>query len=135
MNVNGVSPSGAAYPVRSVIDHTTGFADSLEAMLRAPAPAATPGPATTAPAGTIQFSRHAAARMASRGISLNAEDLADLSDAVDTLAKRGARESLVLMDDNAFIVGVPDRKVVTALTRREAVGTVFTQIDSTVVVR
>jgi flagellar operon protein len=73
--------------------------------------------------------------MESRGIALDDQDLADLNGAMDALSRRGAKESLILLDDKAFIVGVPDRKLITAMTRREAVGNVFSQIDSTVVIR
>ena len=38
------------------------------------------------------------------------------------------------MDDHAFIVGVPKRTVITAMSRIEAVGNIFTQIDSTLFV-
>jgi len=106
-----------------------GFGESLDSLLRPRTPA------SNAPVGSIQFSRHAAARMESRGISLDPTDVSDLSLAIDKLARHGARESLVLMGDHAFIVGVPDRKVVTVLTRQEAAGNIFTNIDSTAVVR
>jgi len=46
--------------------------------------------------------------------------------------KRGGKESLVLMDDLAFIVNVRQRLVVTALDARERGEGVFTQIDSVV---
>ena len=126
-----VRPVGGPSPVaerRTTIDAAPGFGATLDALLQKPS-------AAEPTSSGVQFSKHASARMASRGIELDEGDLADLSHALDTLAKRGAKESLVLMDDNAFIVGVPDRKVVTAMTRGEAVGNVFTQIDSTVVVR
>ena len=54
---------------------------------------------------------------------------------MDQLARKGARESLVLLEDNAYIVGVPDRRVITVMSRGEAVGNIFTNIDSTLVVR
>jgi flagellar operon protein len=126
--VRPVGGAGAVAERRTTIDAAPGFGATLDALLPKPS-ASVPSPAG------IQFSKHASARMASRGIELDEADLADLSSALDTLARRGAKESLVLMDDHAFIVGVPDRRVVTAMTRGEAVGNVFTQIDSTVVVR
>jgi hypothetical protein len=39
------------------------------------------------------------------------------------------------MGDHAFVVGVPRRTVITAMTRQEAVGSIFTNIDSTLVMR
>lgn len=119
-------------PAPATADGLPGFAASLDSLLRpGPAPAST---TASSPSG-VAFSRHASARLASRGIELHADDLEDLSQAVDQLARKGARESLVLLDDNAFIVGVPDRRVITVMSRGEAVGNIFTNIDSTLVVR
>lgn len=81
----------------------------------------------------VRFSRHAAARLESRGITLGDEEREELEDAIDQLAERGARESLVLMRDRAYVVGVPRRTVITVLDREEALGQVFTNIDSTFV--
>ena len=38
------------------------------------------------------------------------------------------------MDDMAMIVGVPKKTVITAMSRNEAMGNIFTNIDSTLVV-
>lgn len=106
------------------------FQAALDALLHdADAPATAPAPKPT----DVSFSRHAARRLESRGIELSDQDLARISGAMDQLDAKGARESLLLMDDNAFIVGVPKRVVITALTRDEAMGNIFTGIDSTLV--
>ena len=128
-SVVGARPVGLE-PTRATIDGVPGFGDTLDALLRPVA-----APAVPAASGGIQFSKHANARLESRGITLGQDDLEDLAGAVDQLARKGARESLVLMDENAFIVGVPDRRVITVMTRGEAVGNIFTNIDSTLVVR
>ena len=108
----------------------TGFDALLDSLGRTP-----PKSGETAPGGDIVFSRHATARMRSRGIELDEADVAAMGQAIDRLAERNARESLVLMGDHAFIVGVPKRTVITAMTRQEAIGSVFTNIDSTLVLR
>jgi flagellar operon protein len=82
----------------------------------------------------LTFSRHANARLESRGITLDTAQLTKLDDAVTRLADKGAKESLVLLDEHAFVVGVPRRTVITAMTRNEAMGNIFTQIDSTLVI-
>ncbi len=105
------------------------FAAQLDALL-GNQPESSTGAATS-----LEFSKHAKARLESRGIDLSEQDLHQLSDAVDRLADRGARESLVMLDDNAFIVGVPKRTVITAMSSTEAMGNVFTNIDSTIVLR
>jgi len=87
---------------------------------------------SAAQAGEVKFSNHAQQRLEKRQISLTEDGLARLSQAVDKASQRGGRESMVLMDDMAFIVNVKDRVIVTALdsaSRREGV---FTQIDSVV---
>jgi|GEM_PF-6698980 len=86
-------------------------------------------------AAEVYVSRHAAARLRSRGIELPEEELREIGHAIDRLSAKGARESLLLVGENAFIVGVERRTVITALSRQEAVGSIFTNIDSTLVIR
>jgi flagellar operon protein len=80
----------------------------------------------------LRFSKHAQNRLQARQISLNDEGLARLAAAVDKVEKRGGQESLVLMDDLAFIVNVRERLVVTAMDANKRGEGVFTQIDSVV---
>lgn len=80
----------------------------------------------------IRFSNHAQKRLQSRAIQLGDDGLARLAQAVEKVEKRGGKESLVLMDDLAFIVNVKQRLVVTALDSNERGEGVFTQIDSVV---
>jgi flagellar operon protein len=114
-----------------------GFADSLESLLR---PKASPGarPADLAraeAAGGLRFSHQARTRLEGPGLALSEADLDTLTDGVERLAASGARESLVLMDQHAFVVGVPERTVIAAMSRGEATGNIFTQIDSTLLLR
>ena len=91
-----------------------------------------PEAASEAPeeAPPLSFSKHAKARLQSRGIDLDGSQMQRLEDSVEQLAEKGASESLVILDDHAFIVGVPKRTVITALSRTEAMGNVFTKLDS-----
>ena len=81
----------------------------------------------------IRFSRHAAERMSSRGISLDSGKLSKLDAAVSAADSKGARESLVLMDELALVVSVRNRTVITAMSSDESKGNIFTSIDSTVI--
>jgi flagellar operon protein len=53
---------------------------------------------------------------------------------VDRAAAKGARESLVMMDDVALVVSVKNRTVITAVDRAHLKDNVFTNIDSAVIV-
>lgn len=123
-------PGGSANRPGSSVD----FGNTLESLLDQHQVAN--APATPAEEGTeeVVFSRHAKARLESRGIELDAEQFERLGEGIDQLGQRGAKESLVLMDDMALIVGVPKRTVITAMSRNEAMGNIFTNIDSTLVV-
>lgn len=83
--------------------------------------------------GNIRFSTHAIQRIERRGIVLNEEDLARIRAAVDLAAAKGCRESLLLIDRTALVVNIPNRTVITVMAADEAAGTVFTNIDSAVV--
>jgi flagellar operon protein len=102
-----------------------------------PSPAHKPngpdGPSFADTLSALRFSNHAQKRMQSREISLTDEGLARLSTAVDKAEKRGGKESLVLMDELAFIVNIRERLVVTAIDASQRGEGVFTQIDSVVI--
>lgn len=128
---DGVVPVRPGVPLDQ--GQPSAFDHAIERLLKPP-----PSPDETVEslgdgASALHFSRHAAARLNSRGIDLKPEDLEALAEAMDTLAKREAKESLVLLGENAFVVGVPKRTVITAMTRKEAMGTVFTNIDSALI--
>ena len=81
----------------------------------------------------LSFSAHAKRRLYSRNIELSKEDLTNLSDAVRKAETKGAKESLILMGDNGFIVSVKNKKVITAVNQNELKENVFTNIDSAVI--
>lgn len=85
-----------------------------------------------AKAQDVHFSNHAQKRLESRDIQLTDDNVNRLSNAIDRAEKRGGKNSLVLVDDLAFIVNVRDRMVVTALDADHRGEGVFTQIDSVV---
>jgi flagellar operon protein len=91
-------------------------------------------PSTPSTTEGLRFSQHALERMANRGIAFKPEDITRLNDAVDRAAKKGSKESLVLMGDNAFIISVKNKTVVTAMDREAMKENVFTNIDSTVII-
>ena len=82
----------------------------------------------------VKFSQHAIQRLASRNIQLDGGDLAKISGAVDKAAQKGARDSLILMDNLALVVSVKNRTVITAMDGSSLKDNVFTNIDSAVIV-
>lgn len=98
----------------------TSFANVLESQLSEP--------------GNVRFSAHAQERLTRRNVTLSGEDRVRLGEAVDQLATKGSRESLVLMDRMALLVSVPKRTVITVVPQTEAGNSIFTNIDSAVVV-
>ncbi|AHM65619.1 TIGR02530 family flagellar biosynthesis protein [Paenibacillus polymyxa] len=82
----------------------------------------------------LKLSNHAAKRLEQRGIELRSDQMAKINSAVDKAAAKGAKESLILMQDMALIVSVPNRTVVTAMDKQSMEDNVFTQIDSAVII-
>jgi flagellar operon protein len=100
------------------------------------AEALTKADAGTDPAGvgqSLQFSRHALARVQRRGIELDRGTLGRLAQGVERAAGKGSRDSLILVDGTAFVVSVNNRTVVTAVGSEHMKDNVFTNIDSAVI--
>ena len=86
------------------------------------------------PVQGVKFSQHAQDRLKARNISLSPNDLARLEGAVNSVAQKGGKESLVMMGDAALVVSIKNRTVVTAMDRAQMQGNVFTNIDSAVII-
>lgn len=82
----------------------------------------------------LKFSNHAKQRLESRNIKLSDEDLQKINDAVAKVRAKGARDSLVLMNDLALVVSVKNNTVITAVDGESLKENVFTNIDSAVII-
>lgn len=83
----------------------------------------------------VTFSQHAMQRLESRNIRFNQADLEKLNSAVEKAAQKGAKESLVLMNNElALIVSVKNKTVITAMDGSNIKENVFTNIDSAVII-
>jgi flagellar operon protein len=117
-----VAPSAPAEQPRSAPSGRTGgpaFADVLAERVRS--------------GSELTFSGHALQRIERRGIDVDPSTLARLSAGVERAAAKGSRDSLVLVDDTAFVVSVRNRAVITAVDREHMRDQVFTNIDSAVI--
>ncbi len=81
----------------------------------------------------VRFSRHAVDRMSSRNIRVGPEEMAKIRQAMDHAVRKGAKDSLFMTDQHAFIVSVENRTVVTAMDRSSMRNNLFTHIDSAVI--
>jgi flagellar operon protein len=102
------------------------------------APVRTPeGPAFAAAlqqaSSGLQFSNHAQKRIERRDLDLDPARLDRLNSAINRAAEKGAKNSVVMLDDLAVVVDVRGRTVVTAMNAQQGKEKVFTNIDSVVI--
>jgi len=81
--------------------------------------------------GELKFSKHANERLASRNIDLTDDQLERLEIGARKAGEKGINESLVMVDNLAFIVSVKNSTVITAVNDGE--DKVFTNIDGAVI--
>lgn len=79
----------------------------------------------------LTFSKHANQRLVSRNIDLSKEQISRLNDGARKAQEKGIKESLVMVDDMAFIVNITNNTVVTALGDSDS--KVVTNIDGAVI--
>lgn len=82
-------------------------------------------------ADQVKFSKHAEKRLEMRNISISDEQKARLEDAADQAMEKGMTESLVMVDNLAFILNVKNKTVVTAVN--DTANAVFTNIDGAII--
>ncbi|GEB30944.1 MULTISPECIES: TIGR02530 family flagellar biosynthesis protein [Brevibacillus] len=88
----------------------------------------------TAKTQPLSFSQHAISRLQQRGIALGGQQMERLESAVQKAASKGARESLIIMDNVAYVVSIVNRKIITAVDDGSMKDNVFTNIDSAIFV-
>ena len=81
----------------------------------------------------VKFSKHAAGRLADRNIELTQEQMERLKEGTVKAEQKGIKESLVIVDQLAFIVNIPNNTVITAMNQQDATENVFTNIDGAVI--
>ena len=81
----------------------------------------------------VTFSKHASERLKTRNISLTDNQLNRLNEGARKAQNKGITESLVLLDDLAFIVNTKNNTVITAMNSNSQEENVYTNIDGAVV--
>lgn len=79
----------------------------------------------------LKFSKHANERLQSRGIDLSKDQMNRLNEGTARAREKGIKESLVVVDNLAFIVNVKNNTVVTAVGDSD--DKIFTNIDGAVI--
>jgi flagellar operon protein len=116
MKVDKVQGQNIANNTNSITQSSSNFADVLNSEL-----------------SSINLSNHASKRLESRGISLNSQDISRMNDAMEKLSKKGSKESLVLMDNRAFVVNPGSKTIITAVSQDNLKDNIFTNIDSAII--
>lgn len=84
--------------------------------------------------GGVQVTNHAAKRLMERQIDFSGDEFVKVNKAIDELKNKGGNDALIITESAAYIVDVPNNKLVTAVDRGELKDNVFTNIDSTILV-
>jgi flagellar operon protein len=120
-------PVGGAGPIKTPATPASRTADGQ----------ATSGPSfaelLTKQTSAPQFSRHALERLQQRGVNLDQPTLGRLTDGVQRAAGKGSRDSVVFVDNTAYVVSVTNNTVITAVPSEHMRQHVFTNIDSAVI--
>jgi flagellar operon protein len=87
---------------------------------------------TIADKKSFVISNHAAERLQTRNISLNASDMNRINDGINKAEEKGAKDCLILYKDVALVASIKNRTIITAVDKDSSRGNVFTNIDSVV---
>lgn len=82
----------------------------------------------------LKFTKHASARLNDRNINLTKEQMERLETGTKQASQKGIRESLVLVDQLAFIVNTKNKTVITAMDNKDTNSNIYTNIDGAVII-
>jgi flagellar operon protein len=81
---------------------------------------------------SVAFSKHAISRAEERGIEITPDLISQLKGSMVRAQAKGATNILAMDSEKAFIINVPNAKVITAMTQKELKENIFTNIDGAV---
>lgn len=82
----------------------------------------------------VKFSKHAIERLESRNIKLNDKEMIKIKEALNKANKKGIKETLILMNNKAFVASVKNKTIITVATDEQLKDNVFTNIDGAVII-
>ena len=80
----------------------------------------------------VEFSKHAISRAQERGIEVTPDLMDQLAGSIIRAQAKGATNILAMDTEKAFIINVPNARVITAITQEEMKQNIFTNIDGAV---
>ncbi|MFV9567464.1 TIGR02530 family flagellar biosynthesis protein [Thermoanaerobacter mathranii] len=82
----------------------------------------------------LKFSKHSLMRMEMRNVKITQEEYQKLLEAVNKATQKGVNDSLIIMDNKAFVVNLKSKTVITAMDGEMLKNSVFTNIDGAVII-
>jgi flagellar operon protein len=82
----------------------------------------------------IKFSKHAQERLIARNVELTEEDIANIDKAVEKAARKGIKDTLILLGNTALIANVRSKTIITAATEDTLKDNIFTNIDGAIII-
>mgnify|MGYP000894722264 FL=1 len=83
---------------------------------------------------SIKFSKHAQGRLIARNVELTQEDIANIDKAVEKAARKGIKDTLILLGNTALIANVRSKTIITAATEDTLKDNIFTNIDGAIII-
>ena len=82
----------------------------------------------------LKFSKHAMEKLESRQINLQKNEIQKIKNALKKAEQKGIKETLILMDNKAFVASVKNKTIITAALDEQLNESVFTNIDGAVII-
>nr|WP_309099353.1 TIGR02530 family flagellar biosynthesis protein [Fredinandcohnia onubensis] len=88
---------------------------------------------TLAKESGLVISKHAQKRLDERNINIQDSKWKEIQTKITEAKTKGIRDSLIVTNNAALIVNVPNNTVITAMNRDEANSQIFTNINGTII--
>lgn len=118
---------------KALAEQSAGFQNTVLQKSQTSVANETTETATGSSGDSLSFSKHAAARLDQRGISVNDGLMSDLEQAVSKAREKGSKEVAVIGSQGIFIVNVPNNVVVTTMSQDDMKDRILTNIDGAVI--
>jgi len=82
----------------------------------------------------INFTKHAIERVTQRNVDIDSARMERLNEGVRLASQKGLGETLILIDQTAFIVNAKSNTVITTVSGNDLKGNVFSNIDGAVII-